>query len=448
VARWSWLLLAGLFFGTAPARAAGAADVPIEIDEQEPEGEDAALAGDEGTDADAAADGGAAAQVPRQPLLLGWYGSLESDLGFARYDAEDESTADGTFQDHRGRFVLGPMLHVDLGGFFFEATGQLVAWIKNDVGNPLIGADDVWGKLGKKDVWDLQVGRFEAWRVYQKFSVRSHNLGPGFHSRAIGESTGAFDLFTLEDTGALRAFPVANQAFYVDIYEVSHILLREEAGSVAFHYFPGNDLGLELHGKYGEQAQQNQLGIRAAAIWRPIRALQLSAAAEYRTQRRGDPPRTPDPADPASFIECSNCGRSDRRGLGGGAVLYLGPLEAAMNFAASLEDGYNDVNGTPVGERSPEVTSFGGYAQLTFGQTSVGGAANMTRSLDRSDNFQKHLQTAGYIFQPLSQDLSLKLVVTYATGEDDLFTSREVREPPHNSFLGARLRLKYYFNTL
>lgn len=422
----------------------------IDIDQDAEDGE--RLEGGEDTeelDGEAIETAGSAPDTAADtPVLLAWYGSLESDIGFARYDADDESLADGTFQDHRGRFVLGPMLHADIGDLFFEATGQLVAWVKNDIGNPLIAADDVWGKLGAQNLWDVQIGRFEAWRVYQKFPLRAHDLGPVFHSRSIGESTGAFDLFTLEDTGALATFPVANQDFYVDIYEVSHILLREEAGSVAFHLFPLENLGFELHGKYGEQAQQNQLGVRAAAIWRAFPSLQLSAAAEYRTARRGDPPRTPDPAEDGAFIECSDCGRTDRRGFGGGAVLWLGPFEAAFSGAYSIEDGYNEVTGRAVGDRSPTLTSFGGYAQVTIGSTSIGGAANHTQSLDRSDNFERHLQTAGYIFQPLSEDLSLKLVVTYATGEYDPFNTRGERDPLSNSFLGARLRLKYYFDTL
>ena len=78
---------------------------------------------------------------------------------------------------------------------------------------------------------------------YQKFPLRYHNLGPAFHTRGIGESTGAFDLFTLEDTGALVRPPVSNRAYYPDIYETSFILLREEAGSVAFHAFPTGELG-------------------------------------------------------------------------------------------------------------------------------------------------------------------------------------------------------------
>jgi hypothetical protein len=383
------------------------------------------------------------------PALLTWYGSLEADVGFAKYDAEEEATQDDSLYDHRGRFVVAPLLHLDLGKqFFFEATGQLVAWVKNDDNEPLVAADDAWGKLGKMNTWDIQVGRFEAWRVYQKFPVRSHDLGPEFHSRGVGESAGAFDLFTLEDTGALVSPPVSNQAYYVDIYEVSHILLREEAGSVAGHWFPAPNYGVELHAKYGERAQQNQLGARLALIGRVIPQLQLSLGGEYRTSRTGSPTKTPDTMRPGEFIECVRCGRVNRWGGGGGAVLNVGLVELAVSGAYGNERNYRSLDGGRDLEASRETTSFGGYAQLNFGNASIGGAVNNTRRLDESDNFQKHLQAAGYAFYAIAKDLSLKLVVSYAVGEDDRLDQRDNIPPPHNSFLGARLRLKYFFDVM
>lgn len=385
-----------------------------------------------------------------RPVFLSLYGSLEDDIGFAHYEAEDESLTDDTLFDHRGRFVVGPLLHLDLpSDFFFEATGQLVAWIKNNEGNPLIAADDAWGKLGKMNLWDVQVGRFEAWRVFQKFPVRSHDLGPEFHSRAVGESAGAFDLFTLEDTGALFAPPVSSRSYYVDMYEVSFILLREEAGSAAFHYFPSSNAGFELHLKYGEQAQQNKYGARLAAFARPLRELTLSAAGEWRTSRTGSPARSPDPRQPGEFLECDDCGRADQYGAGGGAVLEAGPFELALSAAYGKEKGFRAVDGGLDNELTRETMSVGGYAQFTLaGSLNLGGAAFLTQRLDRSDNFQTHTQTAAYLFYPLARDLSVKLVVTYATGEDDRLENRDAIPPPHNSFLGARLRLKYFFDVL
>jgi hypothetical protein len=444
--------LLGLALASVVAARARAQDdtAPIDIDaEADAAGEGSAPAEEGEAEGEGVADEKPKAEQDDAPTLLAWYGSLESDVGFARYDSEDEAEPDDTLEDHRGRFVVAPMLHLEMSDFFFEATGQLVGWVKNNQGLPLIAADDVWGKIGKQDVWDIQVGRFEAWRVYQKFPLRFHNLGPAFHSRAIGESTGAFDLFTLEDTGALVDPPVSNQAYYVDIYEVSHILLREEAGSIAFHYFPSSSWGAELHAKYGEQAQQNKLGARLAVIGRPFRQLQLSAAYETRTSRTGSPNRSQDPDDPERYIECTNCGRVDQSGFGGGAVLSLGPVELAASGAVGYQTGYEAVDGTEDPEASYEVQSFGGYAQVTFDNTTIGGAVNNTQLLDESDNFQTHLQTAGYIFQSLARDLSIKLVVTYAKGKDDPANERnDGVPPPENSFLGARLRLKYYFNTL
>jgi hypothetical protein len=443
-------------FGLALASAGGATaqdEEPLDIDALEPAtdaggSKNDSAADDDTDDANAPTEAGSSAD--ESPTLLAWYGSLESDIGFARYDADAESDIDDTFEDHRGRFVVAPMLHLELSSdYFFEATGQLVGWVKNNQGLPLIAADDVWGKLGKQDVWDIQVGRFEAWRVYQKFPVRFHNLGPAFHSRAFGESTGAFDLFTLEDTGALADPPVSSQAYYVDIYEVSHILLREEAGSLAFHYFPTQGWGAELHAKYGEQAQQNKLGARLAVIGRPIAELQLSAAGEARTSRTGSPERALDPANPDRYTQCDDCGRVDLWGFGGGAVLSLGPVELAASGALGHQKGFRVLDGTDDPEASFEVRSFGGYAQLTLGDTTIGGAVNNTQRLTESDNFQTHLQTAGYIFHSLARDLSLKLVITYAQGKDDPANQRNDADPPlENSFLGARLRLKYYFNTL
>ena len=124
-------------------------------------------------------------------------------------------------------------------------------------------------------------------------------------------------------------------------------------------------------------------------------------------------------------------------------------MELAASGALGHQKGFRVLDGTEDPEATFEVRSFGGYAQVTLGDTTIGGAVNNTQRLTKSDNFQTHLQTAGYIFHSLSSDLSLKLVVTYAKGKDDPSNQRNDADPPlENSFLGARLRLKYYFNTL
>jgi hypothetical protein len=184
-------------------------------------------------------------------------------------------------------------------------------------------------------------------------------------------------------------------------------------------------------------------------IGRLIPELQLSAAGEWRTSRTGSPARSVDPEDPERYTQCDDCGRIDQWGFGGGAVLRLGPVELSASAAAGHQTGYEPLDGTRDPEATFDLRSFGGYAQLTLGNTTLGGAVNNTQRLDESDNFQTHLQTAGYVFYPLARDLSIKLVVSYAKGKDDRADQRNDADPPlQNSFLGARIRLKYYFDTL
>src|SRR5690606_11569348 len=101
------------------------------------------------------------------------------------------------------------------------------------------------------------------------------------------------------------------------------------------------------------------------------------------------------------------------------------PLELSASVAYGSETGYRAVDGVEDSELTRELMSVGGYAELALGEAAVGGAANYTQRLDKADNFQTHLQTAAYAFYPLSRDLSLKLVITYAKGEDDRLENRD-----------------------
>ena len=465
--RGCWVLAAALSACVLTSTAAYAQDDEGEAKEKAPAeadkgaGDDAEEEGDEEADEPEEAPAKAAAAAPavtpekvtlpegpepgKKPLLS-WGGGLEWDIGYARYDAEEPSITDDRFFDHRGRVVVGPLLHVDIGeSLFFEATGQLVGWIKERGGSSYqINVDDAWGKFGQEGLWDIQVGRFEAWPVYNKSPVRDRDDRPDVE---LNESTGAFDLYTLEDTGALCNPPIALQGYCVDMYEVNFILLREEVGSVAFHLFPHKMIKFELHGKYGDQAgQANHIGGRGAVIFTPIKYLQFSAGAEYRTLRQSSPAKI-DPESDGIWVDRVDGARLDRRGAGGGLVIKVGPVELAGNAAIGIVDSW-DPESQPIADNSPQILSFGGYAQVEAGPITIGGAGNYTERTDPSNNLQTHIQTAGYVYYPFWDKLSLKLVGTYAMGTDDPFILRGTREPPTNTFFGARLRLKYVFTTL
>jgi hypothetical protein len=385
--------------------------------------------------------------------FLTWSGSLETDTGFAHYEAEEESVIDDTLYDYRGRFVVGPLVELPLGeDLFFAATGQLVAWVKNNQDNPFIGSDDAWGMLGgRRDdgspLWDIQAGRFEAWMVYKKFSVIDQDPRPQWGQ---GESTGAFDLFTLEDQGALCRPPLANREYCVDIYEVNHILLREEVASVAAHFYPVKGLGIELHGRYGQQVSTNVLGGRLALQYSPVDWLAVSAAAEVRAERQGSPPKRLDPVD-RTYPPCNHCGRLDQRGAVGGIAIKvpgLGKLEPelAFSFAQALIDSWN-TDAVPIPDNSPSITSYGGYAQLGYGDFLLGGAMHRTEKDTLVGSGETHDQYAGYARYAIRKNLSLKLIGTYAQGVRISPDSSDL-EDIRNSFTAARLRLKYMFNGL
>ena len=137
-------------------------------------------------------------RLPREQIWspLEWAGGrmhaqIELDVGYASYKYPERQDRPGeTEYDMRGRFVLGPPFRYPFGdGYFLDVVGQLVAWVREQDNEYQINADDVYVQVGNAK-WDLQVGRFMTWRVYQK------GLG--------------FDLYTLEDNGASKSYPVSN----------------------------------------------------------------------------------------------------------------------------------------------------------------------------------------------------------------------------------------------
>jgi hypothetical protein len=126
-----------------------------------------------------------APQAPRVSSGLEWHGNLELDGGYVKYSWAGAFVPESVY-DSRGRFVLGPMLTQTLGNdYFLRVTGQVVAWVREIYGIYQINADDVYVQVGKQGLWDFMAGRFLTWRVFRK------GLG--------------FDLYTLEDTGALAS---------------------------------------------------------------------------------------------------------------------------------------------------------------------------------------------------------------------------------------------------
>jgi len=364
------------------------------------------------------------------PALLEWHGNVETDVGFARYTFDTPSENPSSFFDFRGRFVLGPTFRYNFSNdYFFRTTGQLVGWLREQVGVYQINVDDLFVQVGQNSVWDFMVGRFMTWRVYRK------GLG--------------YDLYTLEDTGALLLGNIEGANFGPHIYEVDHIFMRRTPGRAAFHVYPTSWSGLELAGEYGKEGTANTAGGRAAANV-TYDFLSLSAGAEYRFLKPAQETSSL-AADGVTKVECPRCGVTERWGVGGGAVLNYKPLEAGFNAALGKQNVYSQKDGTPDKNGFGQTTSLGGYLEFdlgsqVFGRSLIlGGGAHRTETLTEVEEFKRHVQGAAYIAYPLGfNNAMVKLVlsksdVLWEEPSGDVFILRNSR------MMAARVRVSFYF---
>jgi hypothetical protein len=361
---------------------------------------------------------------------LQWHGGLEADSTYAGYSNKGVYRPQA-FYDMRGRFVVGPTVEHRFGDnkdWFVAARGELVAWAR-ETGGYQINADDVYGQVGKKGLWDLKLGRFQTWRVYHK--------GAGF------------DLYTIEDQGACTSAGLSSGScalesgnFGPHTYEVSYMYYRESAGKVAVHVYPTSWSGLEVAGAFGNLGSANQLSGRAAGLVH-FSFLRASAAVEYRATAPGqeNPPA------------CTNCNNTQHSiGYGGGLELTLKPVAIGVNGAQAKDTKYNVTTGVLDTDASATRTSLGGYAEFDVGSLAIarslilGFGLNRTEVLDQINNFEQHYQGAAYALFPLGfNDAALKLVVSQATLDVLSAKGDGTAMQETSTMRAARLRFSYPF---
>jgi hypothetical protein len=367
---------------------------------------------------------------------LSWSGGLETDVGYAKYTHDAITYKPEDFYDFRGRFVLGPVLRYDIPNtsMFFRATGQLVGWIREQYGIYQVNVDDIYAQVGQYGLWDFMVGRFMTWRVYRK------GLG--------------FDLYTLEDTGALITENWESGEFHVHTYEVNSIFYREQPGRAAFHLYPTDWSGIEVMGVYGKEGPSNTAGTRAAANAH-LGILSLSAAAEYRYSRPAVYPGNYDEQN--IFVACDKCGLVKHYGYGGGAVFAYKPIEVGVNAAQGHISTYSIKEGSLDSASYNKVTSVGGYAELDVGSVAfhksliLGGGINRTLTVADTGAFDRHIQSAAYVGYPLGfNNAMVKLVLSKADGHIETYANTNANgtplyNPHNNTMLAARVRLSFNF---
>lgn len=386
---------------------------------------------------------------------LGWDGGFEMDLGYARYSFSQATFGAETFNDFRGQAWFGPVFEHRFGAdnkYFIRGTAEVVAWLRDEPGALYkVNVFDAYAMFGKKDVADLQVGRFNSWRM----------TTPG----------NGFDIFTLEDTGAMVNGPIEGGSFAPYRYEVNHIWLRSTPGRVAIHAYPlkpfidgpFNNLGVEILGEYGKQGLDNVFGVRGALVYDTPYA-KIYGGGEYRTRMKATEIVS------ADLTVCEQCNWAWDNGYGGGAVIRPPYVEVGVNYgnthgATRTSQGNLELSG--IRERN----TLGGFLELHSGhlldsrtplaergvwadqrsanirKVTIGAGVYRTESLLGNSDFAQHVQKAAYVKYNLGfNEAYLKLVISQAdatfddnTGEPGVYITNT------SKMVAGRLRFAYYF---
>jgi hypothetical protein len=358
-------------------------------------------------------------QWPYSPLMetgpetkIGLSGSVWIDTGYERIARGDPNEQGTKYLLQQGRFVfrVTPTYNTP-DGWFVQGQAELVANKDQTVRQPDVAdTDDLWVRAGKWNVFDVQLGRYEAWELY--------HLGMGL------------DLNTLERQGAVDL----NQSA-PSIYGVTYAYYRPSgAGNVAFHLYPTSFLRFELLGQIGNDVGQDALAGRPSAIL-DFGIVKLKAGAEYKKLWS----QTEDGKE-----------KRDSRGGGGAIQVVLDPyVEFGLNAAYGLVD-HTDVNGQIDEPGSVTTTSVGGFANArVMGDLIVGVGYNDTKQKDihfDADGYRGHfghVQTFGAIQYILWKQLFIKAVVAYA--KSDFNPTFTMNPAFSNTMTSARLRLTYLF---
>lgn len=336
------------------------------------------------------------------PKRLNFSGFFWVDTGYMSRLQGQPGQYDQAVPYMQGRFVLGASYWHSYNNWFALAKVQLLGLVNEYAKNQYEPHTlDAYAMIGHKEWFDFQIGRFLGWEVYRR--------GQGI------------ELFTAEEAGALNG----PKLYWLDLTRG----YKNESGQAAVHFYPHRYLKFEVAGVYGQESNQNNLGVRPVADF-SIGNFKLIGGMEYLSQ---SPQST---ADKVSVSSLGAAGRAQYRI----SVLTLG-INAAWLTTESL-----DIQGIVDTAKSQEVLSFGGYADIDFWRVSIGLGYHRTNADNRRNEHNAQDQAfASVLFVLPVPGLSAKAVYGFARAyvEDRTTTPAMSFE---NLMHSVRVRLAYEFN--
>ncbi len=362
-------------------------------------------------------------QWPYMPMRDG---ASDVRVGFSGYGFVDSSLRDieagldteTDQQEYRqqGRFVLRttPVFNVDE-DWFIQGNIEYVANGDQTRTNTYIDIDDAWIRVGKWDLFDIQVGRMQGWEVY--------HFGMGL------------DWATFERVGATSFSNTPIQAYGVtDMWDRA-----QSTGSLTGHYYPTKWARIELQSRFGTSGPGNDIGVRPVGIL-DFGFLKLKVGGERRSQ--------------TSIFKDSD-GSIETQGYGAAAMAVWYPyVEAGGGFGVRVRDQF-DTDGGRVAAGSDDTISFGGFANVRIIEDLLLGGGYLrtewenlnTDPITNSDpDFQEHIQIYGALQYVLWDQLYIKYVFSQAEG---YFYERSEGGSPSQEFTNYstshRLRFQLFY---
>lgn len=317
-------------------------------------------------------------------------GDLEIDTAYTTKSTDPD--ADETEYDLGGRIKVVPAARTEAGNLYMEAVAQILA--KTDGS---LAMDDAYGKIGTS-VFDVQIGRYEAWDLQDK----SNDM-----------------LIAKAPTGAGR-------------YEANYARGRiDSAGQLALHVLPNDAFGFELGFVYGNDSEDlgygadtdvNVIGARPVILTK-FGPVEFSAGAEMMNIT---------PQDDNLEADIS------RTGFGARVKAVFGIATLGINYASGTEGG-TDNTGNDLDDQT--TNSMGGYCDLALGKGVLTMAGFFTTMEKDSDDYtQEHNQYYIAYAHPLSIDgATIKFAVSQASASNDDPTIED------SEALGFKVRLNYNF---
>lgn len=328
-------------------------------------------------------------------------GYFWADTGYMTRDNAQAGQYDQDVTYLQGRFVLAAAMKRDFGDWFGAARVEFLGLVNEFARSQYEPHTlDAYVKIGHKRWFDLQVGRFLAWEIYHR--------GQGI------------EFWTAEEAGALGGPAL----YWLDLTRG----YRNESGQAAVHFYPWEFLKFEVAGVYGQENNQNNLGIRPAAHF-SWKGLQVLAAMEY-----------------LALLPQTTADKVQTRTLGyGGRVQYTiaNTVTLGANFANATVEAI-DIQGLQDGEKSLGKFTVGGFADIDFWRNSIGLGFHHTQQLNKQGETTTHEQAfVSYKFFLPIEGVSLKAVYGFAMAH---IQDADTKTEWDNYVQSFRLRIAYDFN--